>query len=290
MSATTRASRSPDAASRHGPEIRFAAVSKRYHRDSPWAVRDFSLTIPAGSITVLLGSSGCGKSTLLQMINRLVDPTEGQVFIDGQDCADANPVELRRAIGYVLQDGGLLPHRTVVDNIATVPRLRGVKKKPAQQRAAKLMAMVDLDPQLQRRYPGQLSGGQRQRVGVARALAADSGILLMDEPFGAVDPIVRRQLQEQLRHLHSQLAKTIVFVTHDVDEAFALGDHIVVLKTGAEIAQVASPAQLLAQPADDFVAKFIGADQRHRQLNLQTIAGHQVVCDSQGRPLGVLPQ
>ncbi|MCY7412609.1 MAG: ATP-binding cassette domain-containing protein, partial [Salinibacterium sp.] len=202
-----------------------------------------------------------------------------------------NPVRLRRRIGYVLQAAGLLPHRTVIDNIATVPRLNGVPKVAARRAALKILDTVGLDESLARRYPSQLSGGQQQRVGVARALASDPKVLLMDEPFGAVDPIVRAELQIELNRLQRELGKTIVFVTHDIDEAFTLADQVVILKQGGIVAQVGTPAQILAQPADDFVASFIGADTGKRQLFLQHRQGDgeiTLVVDGEGRPTGVL--
>ena len=208
--------------------IRFDHVSKRFD-DGTVAVDNFELTVESHHLVVLLGSSGCGKTTLLRMVNRMVDPSEGRILIDDTDVATVNPVKLRRQIGYVMQSGGLLPHRTVVDNIAAVPLLSGVSRTAARTRAMDLLERVGLDSSLARRYPTQLSGGQRQRVGVARALAANPDILLMDEPFGAVDPVVRTELQQGLLHIQADLGKTIVFVTHDVDEAFLLGDEVLVL-------------------------------------------------------------
>ncbi len=267
--------------------IEFQSVGKRFD-DGLDAVRDFSLVIPSQKTTVLLGSSGSGKTTLLRMINRMVDPTSGTVLIDGTDVATREPVALRRSIGYVMQEAGLLPHRTVVDNVATVPILNGVAKKEAREQALTLLDTVGLDRSLADRYPSQLSGGQRQRVGVARGLAVDPNILLMDEPFGAVDPLVRADLQQQLLDLQGSLAKTIVFVTHDVDEAFLLGDQIVILRTGGEIAQQGTPAEILAHPADDFVASFVGAERGRRKLRIQNVDGQQIVIDGLGRPAGVL--
>ena len=211
--------------------IEFESVAKTY-RGGAVAVADFSLTIPSHRTVVLVGSSGSGKTTLLRMVNRMVDPTSGHVLIDDEDVRDANPVRLRRSIGYVLQTGGLLPHRTVADNVATVRVLNGESRRKARAGAAELLERVGLDPSLGSRYPAQLSGGQQQRVGVARALATDPNILLMDEPFGAVDPIVRRELQDELLRLQAELGKTILFVTHDIEEAFRLGDEVVVLKEG----------------------------------------------------------
>lgn len=267
--------------------IEFDHVSKHFP-DGTEAVREFSLVIPSRTITVLVGSSGSGKTTLLRMINRMVDATEGAIRIDDEDVAALNPVTLRRRIGYVLQGGGLLPHRRVLDNIVTVPRLNGAGKKEADARGLDLMDTVGLDRALARRYPAQLSGGQQQRVGVARALAVDPNILLMDEPFGAVDPIVRSDLQNELLRLQSTLDKTVVFVTHDIEEAFLLGDQVVILKPGGIIAQKGTPAEILAAPADDFVASFIGAERGQRALRVEDHDGTQVVVDGRGRPAGVL--
>ena len=245
--------------------IEFRSVTKRF-ADGTVAVEDFSLVIPSRKTTVLVGSSGCGKTTLLRMINRMVDPTSGAIFIDDDDIATAEPVALRRRIGYVMQNSGLLPHRKVIDNVATVPLLTGVPKKQAHARALELLDTVGLDRSLANRYPSQLSGGQQQRVGVARGLAVDPNILLMDEPFGAVDPIVRADLQQELTHLQRELDKTVVFVTHDIDEAFLLGDQVVILQKGAKIAQQGHPREILANPANEFVANFIGADRGKRRL------------------------
>ena len=263
--------------------IEFEAVTKRYpalagaRSGAPPAVESFSARLPAGTITVLLGSSGCGKTTLLRMVNRMVDPTEGRILLDGEDVRDRDPVALRRSIGYVMQNAGLLP-----------PRRGGVDRGRARDRALELIDMLGLDRDLAQRYPHQLSGGQAQRVGVARALAADPGVLLMDEPFGAVDPLVRRELQRELIRIQADLAKTIVFVTHDVDEALLLGDEIILLSEGARIAQRGTGAELVADPADDFVARFLGLDDSERALRLHEIAGRHVVQDAVGRTLGVL--
>jgi len=245
--------------------IEFRSVTKRF-ADETVAVNDFSLLIPSRKTTVLVGSSGCGKTTLLRMINRMVDPTAGSIAIDGDDIALVEPVALRRRIGYVMQNSGLLPHRKVVDNVATVPLLNGVPRAEARERALELLDTVGLDRALADRYPSQLSGGQQQRVGVARGLAADPNILLMDEPFGAVDPIVRAELQQELLRLQRELGKTVVFVTHDIDEAFLLGDQVVILEKGAKIAQQGHPREILADPANDFVASFIGSDRGKRRL------------------------
>ena len=267
--------------------IEFDSVSKIYP-DGTAAVSEFSLTVPSHRTVVLVGSSGSGKTTLLRMVNRMVDPTGGRVLIDDEDIATINPVQLRRSIGYVLQNGGLLPHRSVVDNIATVPLLTGSSRREARSRALSLMETVGLDPALSGRYPAQLSGGQQQRVGVARALASEPNILLMDEPFGAVDPIVRNELQSELLRLQGELGKTIVFVTHDIDEAFRLGDEVVVLRTGGEIAQRGTPTDILGAPADSFVSGFIGAERADRALHTVTVDGRRLAVDADGRPVGVI--
>ncbi|MFC0672776.1 ABC transporter ATP-binding protein [Brachybacterium hainanense] len=267
--------------------IGFENVRKEY-ADGTVAVEDFSLEIASHESVVLVGTSGSGKTTLLRMINRMVEPTAGRVHIDGDDVAGLDPVALRRSIGYVMQASGLMPHRTVLDNVMTVPLLRGTAKATARERALELLGTVGLDAKLARRYPAQLSGGQQQRVGVARALAADPNILLMDEPFGAVDPIVRAELQAELQRLQHELRKTIVFVTHDIDEAFLLGDRIVLLRPGGAIAQVGTAAEILAAPEDDFVARFVGAERGRRSLRLVEQGGRQILVDDAGRPAGVL--
>lgn len=266
--------------------IEFREVSKTY-ADGSTAVANFSYVVPSNKISVMLGSSGSGKTTLMRMVNRMIDPTMGRVLIDGIDVSEADAVELRRSIGYVLQQGGLLPHRTVLDNISTVPVLNGMNRKKARARSYELLETVGLDASMALRYPAQLSGGQQQRVGVARALAADPSLLLMDEPFGAVDPISRRELQSELLRIQSDLGKTILLVTHDVDEAFLLGDEVVVLKTGGVIAQTGTPSQIVATPADDFVRKFIGQS-TDKELSVTNVSGKKIVVDSSGRPLGVL--
>lgn len=267
--------------------IEFESVSKSYPGGAQ-AVNNFSLIVPSHRTVVLVGSSGSGKTTLLRMVNRMVDPTSGRVLIDGDDVRDRDPVALRRSIGYVLQSGGLLPHRTVLDNIATVPVLNRTPRRQARQAVVGLLERVGMDPALGSRYPSELSGGQQQRVGVARALASDPNILLMDEPFGAVDPIVRRELQDELRRLQTALGKTILFVTHDIDEAFRLGDEVVVLREGGVIAQQGSPQEILSNPADEFVREFIGIDTADRQLTTDEVGGRTVVFDGDGRPVGVM--
>ena len=273
--------------------ITFDAVTKSYPAGkgagsgSP-AVDSFTARIEAGTTTVLLGSSGCGKTTLLRMVNRMVEPSSGRVLIDDEDVATRDAVALRRSIGYVMQNAGLLPHRRVIDNITLVPRLQGADRHDARCRALELMDMLDLDRDLAGRYPHQLSGGQAQRVGVARALAADPEVLLMDEPFGAVDPLVRRDLQREMVRIQAELGKTIIFVTHDVDEALALGDEIILLREGAQVAQRGSGPQLLADPADDFVARFLGLDDAARQLRLTDVAESRIILDRAGRAVGRL--
>ncbi|MDQ6716181.1 MAG: ATP-binding cassette domain-containing protein [Actinomycetota bacterium] len=245
--------------------IRFEAVSKQYPGGTT-AVDDLSFEAPSGKITVLVGPSGCGKTTTLRMVNRMIQPTSGSIWLDDQDTSTLNESELRRGIGYVIQHGGLFPHRTVLDNVGAVPRLLGWDRRKTDQRSLELIERVGLDPRIAGRYPSQLSGGQQQRVGVARALAADPPVMLMDEPFSAVDPIVREQLQDEFLRLQGDLDKTILFVTHDIDEAIKLGDQVAVLRVGGVLAQIADPAYLLAHPADDFVADFVGRDRGYRAL------------------------
>ncbi len=267
--------------------IEFADVTKRFP-DGTVAVEGFSIVMPARRTTVLVGSSGSGKTTLLRMINRMVDPTAGVISIDGEDVAGRDPVRLRRSIGYVMQNSGLMPHFTVAENIATVPVLEGTSRREDRRRALDLMQTVGLDEGMADRYPSQLSGGQQQRVGVARGLAADPNIRLMDEPFGAVDPIVRSELQQEVIRLQRELDKTVVFVTHDIDEAFLLGDQVVILEKGAQIAQVGSPSEIIEDPASGFVESFIGADRGRRALRLKQTARGTVVVDTEGRTQGAL--
>jgi len=267
--------------------IRFDHVSKTYPGGTR-AVEDFSLHVERGSTTVLLGTSGCGKTTLMRMVNAMVTPTSGAVFVRGANVADEDPVRLRRSIGYVLQEGGLFPHRTIADNIATVPRLEGAGKKESRERALELLELVGLDTQMADRYPSELSGGQRQRVGVARALANRADILLMDEPFGALDPLVRADLQRELKEIQRSLGTTILFVTHDVDEAFTLGDQVAVLSTGGHIEQAGRPLDLLTSPASTFVADFVGASRAARPVRVT--GSHGLVMDEAGTPVGTLTQ
>ncbi|MEG3626928.1 ABC transporter ATP-binding protein [Streptomyces poriticola] len=290
--------------------IRMESVTKRYP-DGTVAVDRLSLEMPDRSITVLVGPSGCGKTTTLRMINRMVEPSEGTILLDGADIQQQPVTALRRSMGYVIQNAGLFQHRTIIDNIATVPRMLGWGKHKARARAAELMERVGLDTALGKRYPYQLSGGQQQRVGVARALAADPPVLLMDEPFSAVDPVVRKGLQDELLRLQEELGKTIVFVTHDIDEAVKIGTMVAVLREGGRLAQCAPPAELLSDPADAFVEDFLGADRGIRRLSffpsaaLEPTTGpvvpadataeriaaadavpHLLVTDPDGRPLG----
>ncbi|HXR67267.1 MAG TPA: ATP-binding cassette domain-containing protein [Dermatophilaceae bacterium] len=248
--------------------IRFDAVSKHYP-DGTKAVDELTFEAPTGQITVLVGPSGCGKTTSLRMINRMIEPTRGRIWIDDQDTSTVDEAQLRRGIGYVIQHAGLFPHHTIAANIATVPRLLGWDRRRAEARALELLERVGLPASFAKRYPAQLSGGQQQRVGVARALAADPPVMLMDEPFSAVDPVVREQLQDEFLSLQSDLGKTIIFVTHDIDEAIKLGDQVAVLRSGGTLAQLADPAYLLAHPVDDFVADFVGKDRGYRALSFQ---------------------
>jgi osmoprotectant transport system ATP-binding protein len=267
--------------------IRFDQVGKKYP-DGTVAVESLSLEAPSGQITVFVGPSGCGKTTSLRMINRMIEPTSGRIMLDDRDTAAFDKAELRRGIGYVIQHAGLFPHRTVVDNVATVPLLLGTDKKTARAGAMELLERVGLPSAFAQRYPAQLSGGQQQRVGVARALAADPPVMLMDEPFSAVDPVVRAQLQDEFLRLQAELGKTIVFVTHDIDEAVKLGDQVAVLRVGGNLAQLATPAELLNTPADDFVAGFVGRDRGYRALGFEA-AGELPVPKEQTVKLGDTP-
>jgi osmoprotectant transport system ATP-binding protein len=251
--------------------IRLSGVGKTYD-DGTVAVHELDLEVKAGEMVVLVGPSGCGKSTTLKMINRLIEPTTGTIEIDGQDVTGSDPVKLRRGIGYVIQQIGLFPHQRIVTNVMTVPLLYGESKAVARQRALELLEVVGLDPATYGdRYPHQLSGGQQQRVGVARALAANPPVLLMDEPFGAVDPVVRVRLQDEFLRIQRELAKTVVMVTHDIDEAVRLGDRVAVFATGGRLAQYGTPAELLGHPADEFVEDFVGATKGLRRLTVTQI-------------------
>lgn len=292
--------------------IAFRGVRKTYP-DGTTAVDDLDLEVPRGSLTVFVGPSGCGKTTSLRMINRMVEPSSGVVEVDGRDVSTVPAHRLRRSMGYVMQASGLMPHRTVSENIMTVPRLQGGSRASGRKRAEELMETIGLDPALGSRYPSQLSGGQQQRVGVARALAADPPILLMDEPFSAVDPLVRADLQREVIELKHRLDKTIVFVTHDMDEAVMLGDRVAVMAQGGRLAQYDTPEQVLRAPVDGFVAEFVGRDRGFRALEFDqadvvlsgvrvrdpqgattTLGGHAAAgewtleVDDDGRPIGWL--
>ena len=264
--------------------IALRSVSKRFSNTGQAAVNDLSMDIYAGETVVLVGPSGCGKTTTMKMINRLVEPTSGSIVVDGTEIREQDPVQLRRGIGYVIQNIGLMPHRTIASNIATVPKLLGWDDQRISKRTDELIEMLDLDRALLARYPSELSGGQRQRVGVARALASDPPVMLMDEPFGAVDPIVRARLQDQFIEIQKQLKKTIVFVTHDIDEAIKLADRIAILNTGGVIEQFAPPEEILRQPANDFVERFVGAERGLKRLALIKVSEIEIedgpVCSS----------
>jgi osmoprotectant transport system ATP-binding protein len=253
--------------------VEFRHVSKQYSPGQGAAVVDLSLLVPAGDICVLVGPSGCGKTTSLKMVNRLVEPTSGEVLIDGQDVMTVDLTELRRGIGYVIQQIGLFPHQTIAENVGTVPRLLGWPKARIQRRTEELLELVGLDPaRVRNRYPSQLSGGERQRVGVARAMAAEPPVMLMDEPFGAVDPIVRERLQNEFLRLHRTQGTTVLFVTHDIDEAIKMGTRVAVMQQGGHLAQYAPPTELLAHPANDFVSRFVGTDRGLKRLSLLRVA------------------
>ena len=278
--------------------VEFDHVTKRYDaptgkdkdKPTPGAVNDLSLKVPAGKICILVGPSGCGKTTSLKMVNRLIEPTSGKILIDGVDASTRELTELRRSIGYVIQQIGLFPHQTIGENVATVPRLLGWPKARLRERSEELLAIVGLDPAKYRdRVPSQLSGGERQRVGVARALAADPPIMLMDEPFGAVDPIVRDRLQTEFLRLQETIAKTILFVTHDIDEAIKMGDLVAVFQTGGILAQIGSPLEILAAPASEFVARFVGQDRGLKRLSLLRVSDVQMRPAATARPGDAAP-
>jgi osmoprotectant transport system ATP-binding protein len=298
--------------------VEFREATKRYAGADRAAVEKLSLEVPAGEICVLVGPSGCGKTTAMRMANRMVEITEGDILIGDRSVRDRSPSELRREVGYVIQEIGLFPHRTIGQNIATVPNLLGWDKARTQDRVGELVELIGLDPDLADRYPSQLSGGQQQRAGVARALAANPGVMLMDEPFGAVDPINRERLQNEFLRLQAEIRKTILFVTHDIDEAIKMGDRVAVLKVGGHLAQYATPAELLMAPADEFVEDFVGADRALKRLSLMRVRDidlweaplafvgqatsevrlklhraevpHALLVDSQRRPLGWLSE
>jgi osmoprotectant transport system ATP-binding protein len=298
--------------------VAYQAVTKSYPGQAEPAIRELSLEVPAGEICVLVGPSGCGKTTALRLVNRMIELTGGDILIDGESIRARPAAELRRGIGYVIQQVGLFPHLTVADNIATVPKLLGWDGKRIAQRVDELLELTSLPADMRDRYPSQLSGGQRQRVGVARALAVDPPLMLMDEPFGAIDPINRERLQNQFLRLQSEIRKTILFVTHDIDEAIKMGDRVAVLQKGGVLAQYATPAELLMSPANDFVEDFVGADRALKRLSLIRVRDidlwkaplvrvgeptsaaraaigdadlpHPLVIDEEGRPLGWLSE
>jgi osmoprotectant transport system ATP-binding protein len=269
--------------------IEFDRVTKRYEGRTADAVHELSLDIPAGCFCVLVGPSGGGKSTALKMVNCLIPFDSGDIRIEGRSVRSLSTVELRRGIGYVIQNVGLFPHMTVADNVGTVPRLLGWKRQRIRERTGELLDLVGLEHEYAERYPAELSGGQRQRVGLARALAADPPLLLMDEPFGALDPITRFRLQTELKRLHDEVAKTVIFVTHDIDEAIRMGDRIAILREGGVLAQYDTPDAILERPADDFVSQFIGEDRALRRLALRTLREVQLEPGSQGEPGSRVP-
>ncbi len=298
--------------------VSYREVTKVYPGQTEPAIRVLSLEVPAGEICVLVGPSGSGKTTALRMVNHTVEITEGDILIGDTSVRERDPTELRREMGYVIQQIGLFPHRTVGDNIATVPKLLGWDRARVERRVVELLDLIGLEAAMRDRYPAQLSGGQQQRVGVARALAADPPVMLMDEPFGAIDPISRERLQNEFLRLQAQIRKTVLFVTHDIDEAIKMGDRIAILKQGGRLAQYATPAELLMSPADDFVEDFVGADRALKRLSLMRVRDidlwqaplayvgqptsevraklegaevpHALVVDSERRPIGWLSE
>jgi osmoprotectant transport system ATP-binding protein len=260
-------------------------VSKRYPNQKEPAIADLSLEIPAGEVCVLVGPSGSGKTTAMRLINRMIPLSSGEILLGGKSVLKRDPTKLRREIGYVIQQIGLFPHQTVAENIATVPKLLGWDHKRIEQRVNELLALIGMDPEdIGPRYPSQLSGGQRQRIGVARALASDPPLMLMDEPFGAIDPITRSHLQDEFLSLQERVRKTVVFVTHDIDEAIKMGDKIAILRQGGKLAQYGSPEEILTNPADDFVAEFVGADRALKRLGLSTLADVELLAPNGLRP------
>lgn len=257
--------------------IRLEGLTKSYPGQAEPAVRELTLDIPTGRIVVFVGPSGCGKTTTMKLINRLIEPSAGRIYLDGNDVTDTNADQLRRKIGYAIQQTGLFPHRTVADNIATVPRLLGWQARFVTERVEELLHLVGLDPDhFRERYPKQLSGGQQQRVGVARALGADPAVMLMDEPFGAIDPLNREALQNELLRIQERLRKTIVFVTHDIDEAIKIGDRIAIFRENGHVAQYDTPERILAEPADDFVREFLGVGTTVKRLSLTRLADIEI--------------
>ncbi len=274
-------SASPQAAT-----LELRGVSKRYPGQRQAAIEDLSFTVGAGEVCVLVGPSGSGKTTALRLINRMIEPSGGDILLGGESVLSQEPHQLRRQIGYVIQQVGLFPHFSVADNVATVPRLLGWEKRRTAARVKELLELAGLDPdEIGPRYPAQLSGGQRQRIGVVRALAADPPLMLMDEPFGAIDPITRTRLQDEFARLQAQVRKTVVFVTHDIDEAIKMGDKIAILREGGRLAQYDTPERILTDPADEFVAEFVGADRALKRLGLSTLADVELV-PKNGQPVG----
>jgi osmoprotectant transport system ATP-binding protein len=309
---------SPAGEGRRALSVTYRDVTKIYPGQTAPAIRDLSLEVPAGEICVLVGPSGCGKTTAMRMVNRTVEITEGDILVGETSVREREPAQLRRETGYVIQEIGLFPHRTIAGNIATVPGLIGWDRDRVARRVTELLELIGLDPGMSDRYPAQLSGGQQQRVGVARALAADPPLMLMDEPFGAIDPINRERLQNEFLRLQAEIRKTVLFVTHDIDEAIKMGDRVAILKDGGHLAQYATPAELLMAPADDFVEDFVGADRALKRLALMRVRDidlwqaplahvgqttsevraklngaevpHALVVDSERRPIGWLSE